>query len=404
MNYKNEFKNIIKICKFAFPIIILLSPFLLLFYLKNINSHAFFIDLINDSYIFTILGIASIIIASSLLFIYILPSFLWFITKATSNYDFEKKQKIIRILKESDKKKDFKINKFNFILCVFVIPLITFQVILSEFNGLSLTIGLILSSVLVAFLILNYENKKHTFSKWKVCFIIIVSILAISYNYAFTNNRLQTQSIILIITLLIIVTYLFPDRFDKPNITTISNKISLFLISLFILQISLSFLLITIELTNITDNSLASNLKLIFFLTLLYVIPNSIILFSSKNNKLIFITAYALLLLTSTNIANLITYRTFVFIGISNANTQCLSINKWKKPEEPLIFQYKKIYGEFYIAYRGNNSVVLCEMKDKKQIIELEINNKDKKMDLYCIYAQNKYITKINSCPSNQHL
>lgn len=43
-------------------------------------------------------------------------------------------------------------------------------------------------------------------------------------------------------------------------------------------------------------------------------------------------------------------------------------------------------------------------MKDKKQIIELEINNKDKKMDLYCIYAQNKYITKINSCPSNQHL
>lgn len=233
--------------------------------MKNINSHAFFIDLINDSYIFTILGIASIIIASSLLFIYILPSFLWFITKATSNYDFEKKQKIIRILKESDKKKDFKINKFNFILCVFVIPLITFQVILSEFNGLSLTIGLILSSVLVAFLILNYENKKHTFSKWKVCFIIIVSILAISYNYAFTNNRLQTQSIILIITLLIIVTYLFPDRFDKPNITTISNKISLFLISLFILQISLSFLLITIELTNITDNSLASNLKLIFF-------------------------------------------------------------------------------------------------------------------------------------------
>lgn len=117
MNYKNEFKIIIKICKFVFPIIILLSPFLLLFYLKNINSHAFFIDLINDSYIFTILGVVSIIIALSLLFIYILPSFLWFITKSTSNYDFEKKQKIIGILKKSDKKKDFEINKFNF-MCI----------------------------------------------------------------------------------------------------------------------------------------------------------------------------------------------------------------------------------------------------------------------------------------------
>lgn len=72
----------------------------------------------------------------------------------------KKKQKIIGIIRRNSNKEDFEINKINFISTVFIIPLITFQVILSEFNGLSLTTALILSSVLVSFLIIKKKTTK----------------------------------------------------------------------------------------------------------------------------------------------------------------------------------------------------------------------------------------------------
>ncbi|HHR6573707.1 hypothetical protein [Providencia rettgeri] len=412
MDYNNEFKKIYKISKIVLPIMIFLSPFLLLSYLRTINAHGFFLSIISDSYIFTILGITSILITLSLILFYIMPTILWLINKYIISYTPSKNpSKIITFEHRKNKKKYFNIKKERFFVAILIAPVIVYQIILSNFNGWALTLILIFTSTIASYLILCYDkitinkNEKIIYLAIIPIGIIDISIIITSINALyFTENFLIRPSIlILTIVLLFIFIYLPPAYFKKQKIELLdlSKNISLILLSLFILHISLLFLLITNELIDIDNDSFRSNFKLLIIIITLYAIPNSITLFISGGNKYLALVLYFTLICTFTNVINFIAFRTFNFIGITNEHIQYLIIDKWKTPNQPLGYKSTLITGGFYIAYQGNNGAILCQTKNNKPIITPKLNEKTKSEDVKCIYAEYKNITQIYYSPKN---
>lgn len=192
---------------------------------------------------------------------------------------------------------------------------------------------------------------------------------------------------------------IFRSKKDNNRITNLDRFIMLLLFSLLIIPMSI---LSISALVNNLDGEMQLEEAFIPFIILcfiLYTIPNMMLLLPNIGNikKTVYLSLYLIFLSFTTNILNLLAYKTFDSIHFINKNKIEITSKKWHDADIPIPATLNKIQMTAFNAFQTPTHSIFCNYDDIKSLttkIEF-VFFKHEKTPPKCIFVNNDDVSLV---------
>lgn len=409
---------------------ILISPIILFIYLSTLNSQNFFSFVLQESYLFPYLIFVSIAWFVFTFIFYSLP----FLTFKFINISIEKTNDV-------NIKKSFRLSTWSYLLSICISPIVIFSMIyLNLGHSTYVKLMTFITFIIMVLLILRYKiNAKIIRIKnkfYKTILYKIISMLALTFSliiiyYFISKKALNLVPVPYFLCLSFVLTETFfnlkkikdallnlvkkiihtimktpylmthPIEFkkifksnkDKREITKLDRFIMLLFFSLLIIPMTI---LSINALVNNLDGEMQLEEAFIPFVMLcfvLYTIPNTILLIPNIGTvkKSAYFLLYLIFLSCTTNILNLLAYKTLDSINFINENEIKIVSNKWHDSRVPIPAALDKVEMTVFNAFQTPKYSIFCDYDNIKSLphkIELNLF-KIKQNNFKCIFVNN---------------
>lgn len=409
---------------------VLISPIILFIYLSTLNAQNFFSFLLQESYLFPYLIFISIAWFVFTFIFYSLP----FLTFKFINLSIE-------ITNDNNIKQNFRLSIWSYLLSICISPIVIFSMIyLTVDHPKYVTLMAFMTFIVMVLLILRYKNNvkiiKIKLNFYKILLYKTISILFLTigfiivYSY-FSEKKYHLASVPYFLCLSFVLTEtvfnfkkaqkaLFslvkktfqtitkipyfmthPNEFKdifrrKKGNNRITNRDRFIMLLLFSLLIIPMSILSISALVNNLDGEMQLEDAFIPFVSLcliLYTIPNVILLLPNIGiiKKTVYLSLYLIFLSFTTNILNLLAYKTFDSIHFINKNKIEITAKKWHDADTPIPATLNKIQMTAFNAFQTPTHSIFCNYDDIKSLttrIEFDFFRPEKTPPR-CIFVNN---------------
>lgn len=387
--------------------IIIFSPLLLMSFLNIFDSTSFFPLLISETYIFSNLVISAIFISLFITMVYIIPYYAFVFLKNNINKNNSYEIEEVMILnKKQDKHSN--ISPLTFLIGISLTSFLLYILIKSETPDNNYLFFILFSLCTLIYYTLEIFNQNKEKYKWSlayfsICFSIGLLITLINIIGFFYLG--QYNAAITFIAIIISIYLLF--SISKKIAPNLESKLLILLTSLFFIQYSLLICFIYFTKTTNSSSLLDDARNFIFYLFLIVVIPNAILLITNikinTKTKTMLLITYLISLMLISNFYSLMNYEFFKFMKITSDEEVSVSIKKWRD-NTSVKYHSKEEFHNVYIVYQTAQNTILCQKKifeKRPSLLDIQINKiKDNKASndtdkSKCYFAKTEDITFI---------